>query len=162
MGEQITWRALLWREIGSGCDGTDIRGGLLNRHRGDSKDTWEIRSVENETRTRVHIFQEKKKKKVRVISFQMSVPSLIQLKPACLICWPYIQHCATAKRICMPSTAPGPQSSSSKNTWTYGSNKRGSSRLFSHSDLKGYGQIETYKHKKNTFVPVYRLWEPRH
>lgn len=28
------------------------------------------------------------------------------------------------------------------------------------TDLKGYIWIDSYKHRKNTFVPVYRLWDP--
>lgn len=59
------------------------------------------------------------------------------------MCQPYIQHCAAAKNISMPWNTPGPQSPSGKKDM---SNRKGSTRLFSYSDLKGFGQIDTYKH----------------
>lgn len=126
--------------------------------------TLEITGMCGDTRenpSRVHIFQEKRKK---VISFQMSPLSLIMLKPAVWCFRPYIQHCATAKNVSVPWNTPGPQSSSGKKTRAYGSNKKkkkvppGYFLTLIWKDLDRQTVPNTSHTRENTFVPVYRLW----
>lgn len=90
-----------WCVMGSGHDGTDIRRRLLIT--GMYRVTWEIRFVWMR-HTRVYIFQ-KKKKLSRGDPFKRLVD---HVKTSCVMCQPYIQHCATAKDISMPWNTPRP------------------------------------------------------
>lgn len=129
-----------WCEMGSGRDGTDIRGGLLVCTGIREK------SVLCESDAPVCTYFRKKIKESRGDRLPNASTELEHAKTKCLTCQPYIQHCTTAKNISMPWNTPGPQSSSGKKMWTYGSNEKGSTGLFSHSDLKGFGQTNTSKH----------------